>query len=233
MLYLNDEKDEGYTAGCKTRGLKEKFAWENILSYLVLITEEEDAKTELGGALRTEVSGKERIAPVQPKKEKRKESKVVKAKLPKPKTGETGDGETARASKRHSGTDRDRERFSRNASGAGENAGNTEQFYQSRTAQRGKIAPVQCRNLWRLWKNLWIIRSRWKKMRETQKREPIQNRWISPKKNRIRLGSRWEYMKTMESLQDGTVHGSIRERDASHDAEFSRVLEEMVRSRGG
>lgn len=34
-------------------------------------------------------------------------------------------------------------------------------------------------------------------------------------------------------IQDGTVHGSIRERDASHDVELNRVLEEMVRSRGG
>ena len=34
-------------------------------------------------------------------------------------------------------------------------------------------------------------------------------------------------------IQDGTVYGSISERDASHDVELSRVLEEMVRSRGG
>ena len=43
MLYLNDEKDEVILQVVR-QGLKEKFAWENILSYLVRITEEEDAK---------------------------------------------------------------------------------------------------------------------------------------------------------------------------------------------
>lgn len=84
MLYLNDEKDEVILQVVR-QGLKEKFAWENILSYLVLITEEEDAKQNWEELYGQKYPEKEQIAPVQPKKEKRKESKVVKAKLPKPK----------------------------------------------------------------------------------------------------------------------------------------------------
>lgn len=84
MLYLNDEKDEVILQVVR-QGLKEKYAWENILSYLVLITEEEDAKQNWEELYRQKYPEKERIAPVQPKKEKRKESKVVKAKLPKQK----------------------------------------------------------------------------------------------------------------------------------------------------
>ena len=87
MLYLNDEKDEVILQVVR-QGLKEKFAWENILSYLVLITEEEDAKQNWEELYGQKYPEKERIAPVQPKKEKRKESKVVKAKLPKPKKPE-------------------------------------------------------------------------------------------------------------------------------------------------
>lgn len=87
MLYLNDEKDEVILQVVR-QGLKEKFAWENILSYLVRITEEEDAKQNWEELYGQKYPEKERIAPVQPKKEKRKESKVVKAKLPKPKKSE-------------------------------------------------------------------------------------------------------------------------------------------------
>lgn len=87
MLYLNDEKDEVILQVVR-QGLKEKFAWENILSYLVLITEEEDAKQNWEELYGQKYPEKEQIAPVQPKKEKRKESKVVKAKLPKPKKPE-------------------------------------------------------------------------------------------------------------------------------------------------
>lgn len=87
MLYLNDEKDEVILQVVR-QGLKEKYAWENILSYLVLITEEEDAKQNWEELYGQKYPEKEQIAPVQPKKEKRKESKVVKAKLPKPKKPE-------------------------------------------------------------------------------------------------------------------------------------------------
>lgn len=87
MLYLNDEKDEVILQVVR-QGLKEKFAWENILSYLVLITEEEDAKQNWEELYGQKYPEKEQIAPVQPKKEKRKESKVVKAKPPKPKKPE-------------------------------------------------------------------------------------------------------------------------------------------------
>ena len=87
MLYLNDERDEVILQVVR-QGLKEKYAWENILSYLVLITEQEDAKQNWEELYGQKYPEKERIAPVQPKKEKRKESKVVKAKLPKPKKPE-------------------------------------------------------------------------------------------------------------------------------------------------
>ena len=52
---------------------------------------------------------------------------------------------------------------------------------------------------------------------------------------RRRTESGWQQMGIHEdngTIQDGTVHGSVRERDASHDVEFGRVLEEMVRNRG-
>ncbi len=84
MLYLNDEKDEVILQVVR-QGLKEKYAWENILSYLFLITEQEDAKQNWEELYGQKYPEKEQIAPVQSKKEKRKESKVVKAKLPKPK----------------------------------------------------------------------------------------------------------------------------------------------------
>ena len=87
MLYLNDEKDEVILQVVR-QGLKEKFTWGDIVGYLVLITEQEDAKKNWEDLFGQQYPEKEQIAPVQPKKEKRKESKVVKAKLPKPKKPE-------------------------------------------------------------------------------------------------------------------------------------------------
>lgn len=87
MLYLNDEKDEVILQVVR-QGLKEKFTWGDIVGYLVLITEQEDAKKNWEDLFGQQYSEKKQIAPVQPKKEKRKESKVVKAKLPKPKKPE-------------------------------------------------------------------------------------------------------------------------------------------------
>lgn len=84
MLYLNDEKDEVILQVVR-QGLKEKFTWGDIVGYLVLITEQEDAKKNWEDLFGQQYPEKEQIAPVQPKKEKRKESKVVKAKEPKPK----------------------------------------------------------------------------------------------------------------------------------------------------
>ena len=63
MLYLNDEKDEVILQVVR-QGLKEKFAWENILSYLVLITEEEDAKQNWEELYGQKYPEKEQIAPV-------------------------------------------------------------------------------------------------------------------------------------------------------------------------
>lgn len=82
MLYLNDEKDEVILQVVR-QGLKEKFTWGDIVGYLVLITEQEDAKKNWEDLFGQQYPEKEQIAPVQPKKEKRKESKVVKAKPPK------------------------------------------------------------------------------------------------------------------------------------------------------
>ena len=87
MLYLNDEKDEVILQVVR-QGLKEKFTWGDIVGYLVLITEQEDAKKNWEDLFGQQYPEKEQIAPVQPKKEKRKESKVVKAKPPKPKKPE-------------------------------------------------------------------------------------------------------------------------------------------------
>lgn len=87
MLYLNDEKDEVILQVVR-QGLKEKFTWGDIVGYLVLITEQEDAKKNWEDLFGQQYPEKEQIEPVQPKKEKRKESKVVKAKLPKPKKPE-------------------------------------------------------------------------------------------------------------------------------------------------
>ena len=84
MLYLNDEKDEVILQVVR-QSLKERYAWSDILGYLVLITEQEDAKKNWEDLFGQQYPEKEQIAPVQPKKEKRKESKVVKAKEPKPK----------------------------------------------------------------------------------------------------------------------------------------------------
>lgn len=84
MLYLNDEKDEIILQVVR-QSLKERYAWSDILGYLVLITEQEDAKKNWEDLFGQQYPEKEQIAPVQPKKEKRKESKVVKAKEPKPK----------------------------------------------------------------------------------------------------------------------------------------------------
>ena len=82
MLYLNDEKDEVILQVVR-QSLKERYAWSDILGYLVLITEQEDAKKNWEDLFGQQYPEKEQIAPVQPKKEKRKESKVVKAKPPK------------------------------------------------------------------------------------------------------------------------------------------------------
>ena len=82
MLYLNDEKDEVILQVVR-QSLKERYAWSDILGYLVLITEQEDAKKNWKDLFGQQYPEKEQIAPVQPKKEKRKESKVVKAKPPK------------------------------------------------------------------------------------------------------------------------------------------------------
>lgn len=82
ILYLNDEKDEVILQVVR-QSLKERYAWSDILGYLVLITEQEDAKKNLEDLFGQQYPEKEQIAPVQPKKEKRKESKVVKAKPPK------------------------------------------------------------------------------------------------------------------------------------------------------
>ena len=82
MLYLNDEKDEVILQVVR-QSLKERYAWSDILGYLVLITEQEDAKKNWENLFGQQYPEKEQIAPVQPKKEKRKESKVVKAKPPK------------------------------------------------------------------------------------------------------------------------------------------------------
>lgn len=82
ILYLNDEKDEVILQVVR-QSLKERYAWSDILGYLVLITEQEDAKKNSEDLFGQQYPEKEQIAPVQPKKEKRKESKVVKAKPPK------------------------------------------------------------------------------------------------------------------------------------------------------
>lgn len=84
MLYLNDEKNE-VTLQVIRQGMKEQYTWDAILSYLTLITDQEDGKKNWEEVMGQQFPEKEQIAPVQPQKEKkRKESKVVKAKLPKP-----------------------------------------------------------------------------------------------------------------------------------------------------
>lgn len=84
MLYLNDEKNE-VTLQVIRQGMKEQYTWDDILSYLTLITEQENGRKNWEEITGQQLSEKEQIAPVQPKKEKkRKESKVVKAKPPKP-----------------------------------------------------------------------------------------------------------------------------------------------------
>ena len=82
MLYLDEEKDEVILQVVR-QSLKERFTWSDILGYLVLITEQEDAKNNWEDLFGQQYPEKEQIAPVQPKKEKRKASKVVKAKPPK------------------------------------------------------------------------------------------------------------------------------------------------------
>ena len=82
MLYLNDEKDEVILQVVR-QSLKERYAWSDILGYLVLITEQEDAKKNWEDLFGQQYPEKEQISTVQPKKEKRKEAKVVKAKPPK------------------------------------------------------------------------------------------------------------------------------------------------------
>lgn len=82
MLYLNDEKDEVILQVVR-QSLKERYAWSDILGYLALITEQEDAKKNWEDLFGQQYPEKEQISTVQPKKEKRKEAKVVKAKPPK------------------------------------------------------------------------------------------------------------------------------------------------------
>ena len=65
------------------QSLKERYAWSDILGYLALITEQEDAKKNWEDLFGQQYPEKEQISTVQPKKEKRKEAKVVKAKPPK------------------------------------------------------------------------------------------------------------------------------------------------------
>ena len=43
MLYLNDEKEE-VTLQIVRQGVKEKYTWDAILSYLTLITDQEDGR---------------------------------------------------------------------------------------------------------------------------------------------------------------------------------------------
>lgn len=139
MLYLNDEKDEVILQVVR-QGLKEKFTWENILSYLVLITEEEDAKQNWEELYGQKYPEKEQIAPVQPKKEKRKESKVVKAKLPKPKKPEKQETEKpVELPNDIPGQTEIEKDFPEMLPEAGGDTGNTERFYQSGTARRGKL----------------------------------------------------------------------------------------------
>jgi len=84
MLYLNDEKEE-VTLQIVRQGVKEKYTWDAILSYLTLITDQEDGRKSWEEISGQQFPEKESIAPVQPKKEKkRKESKVTKAKKPRP-----------------------------------------------------------------------------------------------------------------------------------------------------
>lgn len=88
MLYLNDEKEE-VTLQIVRQGVKEKYTWDAILSYLTLITDQEDGRKNWEEISGQQFPEKEPIAPVQPKKEKkRKEFKVVKAKSSKSKKQE-------------------------------------------------------------------------------------------------------------------------------------------------
>lgn len=84
MLYLNDEKEE-VTLQIVRQGVKEKYTWDAILSYLTLITDQEDGRKNWEEISGQQFPEKEPIAPVQPqKKKKRKESKVTKAKEQRP-----------------------------------------------------------------------------------------------------------------------------------------------------
>lgn len=84
MLYLNDEREE-VTLQIVRQGTKEKYTWDAILSYLTLITDQEDGRKNWEEVSGQQFPEKEPIAQVQPQKEKkRKESKVTKAKKPRP-----------------------------------------------------------------------------------------------------------------------------------------------------
>lgn len=84
MLYLNEEKEE-VTLQIVRQGVKEKYTWDAILSYLTLITDQADGRKSWEEISGQQFPEKESIAPVQPKKEKkRKESKVTKAKKSRP-----------------------------------------------------------------------------------------------------------------------------------------------------
>ena len=88
MLYLNDEREE-VTLQIVRQGTKEKYTWDAILSYLTLITDQEDGRKNWEEVSGQQFPEKEPIAQVQPQKEKkRKESKVAKAKPSKPKKQE-------------------------------------------------------------------------------------------------------------------------------------------------
>ena len=87
MLYLNDEKEE-VTLQIVRQGVKEKYTWDAILSYLTLITDQEDGRKNWEEISGQQFPEKEPIAPVQPKKEKkRKEEKQ--AELPNDILGQT------------------------------------------------------------------------------------------------------------------------------------------------
>ena len=79
------EPKEEVTLQIVRQGVKEKYTWDAILSYLTLITDQEDGRKNWEEISGQQFPEKEPIAPVQPQKEKkRKESKVTKAKEPRP-----------------------------------------------------------------------------------------------------------------------------------------------------
>lgn len=200
MLYLNDEKDEVILQVVR-QSLKERYAWSDILGYLVLITEQEDAKKNWEDLFGQQYPEKEQIAPVQPKKEKRKESKVVKAKPPKA---------------------------------------------QKQEKEKPVELPDDIPGQTEIEKDFPEMLPEPVKTSEIKREEPdctgatvemaesVENSVDNSKtveENAINTEKGTELEEVDNSEQHPT--GSIRERDASHDVELGRVLEEMVRSRGG